>query len=218
MPDGNRGDTVIADSRFVTTEHPKLKFNFTVEFDFRDGIEPVGAYDMAMMTLPVKSFTRPAVSFNMVDLNFYNYRTKTATKTDFGTVTILMYDDARGEARAIHDLCLKTYSGIANLASNDKTLIDSLQDAPFGSVSSSVTEIREKMGLIRTIKLNHHFVMNGRAECDTYTLFNPKMVSGDLGDLSMSESDVTTVAITFAYDGYNTTNGRAEVNELENIR
>jgi len=92
-------------------EAPKLKFNFTVEFAFRDNDPEVQndvikhpgyeePYDNKFAVLKV---TRPNPTVNYHKANFYNFRTNVATNVDYGTVNVVFYDDASNRAHDIFD-------------------------------------------------------------------------------------------------------------------
>lgn len=201
--------TVIRDSGFASTAHPKLKFNFTIEIEYRgyesDGNGPPnvasGTNDMARFAIPVKTVTRPNPSVNLVDVNFYNYRTKVATRTDMGTFTVTFYDDSTEVAHGIVQQAMMDISPAANLTATDKQLMDDPYSVPFGGLSS-VGPQEFRNGPIRFIKVHHHYVYMGNAMVGTYTYVNPRVQTVDFGDLDMSASEVTSASITFAYDGY----------------
>lgn len=213
--------TVIADNRLLTSEHPKLKFNFTMEIEYRADIDPKGSSTMAGLTIPLKSITRPAVTANMVDLNFYNYRTKTPTKMDYGTVTVVLYDTPdESVSHEIMQELLREMSPISRVDVFDKTLIDDPTSVPFGAMSS-LGAMESRMGPVRVLKVYHHYVINGVHRYTGYAYLNPKLSSTDLGELNMSESDVTLVSMTFTYDGYTVfydgSRGTVNVGDLEQV-
>lgn len=207
---------------FTTDAHPKLKFNFTMEIELRGDLDKpiMGTADMALNEIPLKSVTRPNPTVTTVDVNFYNYRTKVQTKTDFGTITATMYDDAADIAHNILQNCMMDISPAAS-GVNDKALLDNPDLVPFGALSS-IGKQDFRNGPIRSIKVHHHFVFRGKPLIGTYTYANPKIQSVDLGDLSMTESDATYCVLTFSYDGYsyevNDNNLFGEVGDLETVR
>lgn len=194
--------TVVPDR--MSTDHPKLKFNFTMEIKLRGDYDQTefGSRSMAGLDIPLKAVTRPNPSMNMVDVNFYNYRTKIQTKMDYGTFTVTFYDDSTEIAHSILNACLNESSPISTIDPRDQALLDDPSSIPFGALSSTGPLMSGKNGLIRTIKVHHHFMQAGKAVVTTYTYINPKLSTFDLGDLNMAESDVSNISLTFAYDGY----------------
>lgn len=208
----NALDGILTPDRFSTTEHPKLKFNFTFEIEYRGDYTPVGSPTMAGLAIPLKHATRPNPTINLVDVNYYNYRTKVATKVDWGTCTLTFYDDA---ANLAHDLAEQLISDISRIPQVDvknKALLDNPSSIPFGELSTIDSQFDNNLrtGVIRLLRLNHFYVLHGKLNVATYNLINPRLASLDYGDLDMTQSDVTTVAITLAYDGYTVEYNRQE--------
>jgi len=107
--------------KFSTIARPKLKFNFTVTFKFRNPtfIGGVGGKgdDGTMfdeVTFALKQASRPNPTIMYQDVNFYNYRTKVATKVDYGTMQLTFYDDVQNNAHNLFEVYLKMISPIAN--------------------------------------------------------------------------------------------------------
>jgi hypothetical protein len=207
--DNIRGDegqsNMIQDAGFASFSHPKLKFNWTMDINYRDGDSNnlvQGGNLMETLDIPVKTATRPQPTITYTDVNFYNYRTQVATKTDFGTASITMYDDANNKAHGLLQNYLTYVSPMANPASLG--LIDNPLSIPFGQLSSIGT-IGNANGMIRTIRLHHFYVRKGKTMRMTFTYMNPKIQNFEYDDLDMSASDVNTLTMTFNYDGFFTT-------------
>lgn len=118
----------IADD-FGGTQQPKLKFNFTVSIKFREPIRIPGIGNtedeiMDEMTFALKQAARPNPTIVYQDINYYNYRTKVATRTDFGTMQLTFYDDNQNLAHNLFERYLKSISPIANLPKRDASLLD----------------------------------------------------------------------------------------------
>lgn len=121
--------------RFSTVNRPKLKFNFTVTFKFR---RPVNfprlnpeATDMAdEMTFALKQASRPNPTINYQDVNFYNYRTKVATKVEYGVVQLTLYDDVENFAHDMYEEYLKHVSPIANVKKEEANTLFSSKKGP----------------------------------------------------------------------------------------
>lgn len=206
---GNRDNVVkpanasqIPDDGFATNSHPKLKFNFTMQIVLRVpvGFDLVlGSDRMRSMDIPLKSVTRPQPTIAMTPINYYNYRTQVATKVDYGSATVVMYDDGDGKALSIYDTYMRTISPIANTSAD--SLINNPQSVPFGEMSSLGSLPNNPNGIIKSLSVFHHYISRGEDRVVEYKYINPKVQSFDLDELSMSVSDVTSVGMTFVYDG-----------------
>lgn len=196
-------EVVIADSGFASTSHPKLKFNFTMDVDFREPLDDVtsieGNRSMRLMDIPVKRATRPNPTVNYVDLNFYNYRTKAATSVDYGTVTVTFYDDGDGRMHEMFQLYLQRISPVAN--NINMNLLDNPSSVPFGEMSSLGSVGNNPNGPIRAINIYHYYKSGANLLATSYKYINPKIQTFELDELDMSESDVNTITMTFTYDG-----------------
>lgn len=192
----------IGDPGFASFSHPKLKFNFTMRITLRVPVRDnlvIGSSSMREMNIPLKSVTRPRPSINMVPMNFYNFRTQIATKVDYGTATVNMYDDGDGNALSIYNTYMRAISPIAGVS--DDTLIHNPQSVPFGQMSSLGPLPNNPNGIIKSLSVFHHYVSRDRDRVVEYKYLNPKIQNFDLDELNMSESDVTSIGMTFVYDG-----------------
>lgn len=196
------GGKLIKDSGFASSAHPKLKFNFTVDFSFRSSV--VGTGKMELLDLPVKTASRPQQSFALTEVNFYNYRTKVATRTENGTGTIVMYDDAEGRAHGIYTKYMNLINPISNIGNNREVIKNPL-GTPFGQLSSLGPMPENPNGIFDTISVYHFYVDKGRVYRTEYRYINPQVEQFELDELSMSESDVNTISLTFSYSGVVTT-------------
>jgi len=190
------GGTLMPDQPAATVGRPKMKFNFTAKFEFRSGSAPFGTEEMETLDVQLKEATRPNITVVYNDINQYNFRTKVATKTDYGAVSLSYYDDPNNRAHNVLSRYLKQISPIANQSS--------LPGPPdfFGSYSSIGTLPEDiKMSPIERIKISHYYVVAGGVKKRvTYDYLNPKLEKIDYGNLSMAENDVTLVTMNFVYD------------------
>jgi hypothetical protein len=196
-------ETLIRDSGFASTSHPKLKFNFTMDIAFRAG-NTIGADSMEMMDIPLKTATRPNQTVNLVDVNYYNYRTKVATKMEVGTATVVMYDDGDNKAHNIYTQYINAISPISNtqiLSDIDNPLASKL----FGQMSSIGGLPNNPNGIIRSLSIYHFYSANSALHRTQYKYLNPKIQAFELDELSMSESDTNSISMTFVYDAVNIT-------------
>ena len=168
----------IADD-FGRTQQPKLKFNFTVSIKFREPIRVpnLGNTDdeiMDEMTFALKQASRPNPTVSYQDVNYYNYRTKVATRTDFGTMQLTFYDDNQNLGHSLFEKYLKALSPITNLTKADANLLDEnvrgAKNNTFnlnndyalfsGGASSSVGPLPSgngRFGLIEDITIRHFY-------------------------------------------------------------
>lgn len=195
--EGSEDARIIADAGFTSTAYPKLKFNFTATIDFRD--EVFGSEYMETLRLPLKTASRPKQNITLVDVNYYNYRTKVAVKTEVGSGSIVMYDDADGTVHGIYQKYMNMLSPITNVG-HDWSLINNPTKHPFGSLSSLGPMPTNPNGIFKAISVYHFYNVGKKVKRMEYRYINPRVESFELDDLSMSESDVTTLTLNFAYD------------------
>lgn len=200
--DSGYSGQLISDSGFANQVTPKLTFNFTLEVYFRNPMLQNslvwGHENLEMITIPLKTATRPTTNVTYTDVNYYNYRTKVATRTEYGPVSVSMYDDG---ANVVHDFYKHYMETISPIAKNGDSM--ELADSPFAtpfSGASSLAPLVHGSGLIRFMKVNHfHRVANVWLKT-VYTYVNPKIQSFNLDELDMTKSDVNTVTMEFVPD------------------
>ena len=177
---------------FLAGEAPKLKFNWTIQFnDAETGIDG-STKDMASNFFAAKTADRPKPQIEYQDINQYNFRTKVATKTDYGSCTATFYDDASNHAHSLLTKYLKHVSPIANTSGADG--LDTYQQ------NSSIGPLTRNLGAWKSIVLTHYYVRNNSVQSTQYTYLNPKIQAFDFGNVDMTQSDTTEVTITFVYD------------------
>lgn len=175
---------------------PKLKFLFTAEIIFRSG-KVHGAIDMRSIELDLKSASRPNVSFNLEDINYYNYRAKVGTKTNFGQVRITFYDDPQNEA---HGMLWKYLEEVSPLA-RGKTVYASTEGdevvAPFHGTTYGPLDYED--GPISLMRIAHHYLVGSETKKKIiYSYVNPKIESIEFDELDMSSSEASLITVTFA--------------------
>jgi len=183
--------------KFATTESPKLKFNFFVKFTFRSDGEEVtqnnadGGLNLVTNLLPVKHSSRLNPNIEYTDVNFYGYRTKVATKTEFGNLSLSFYDDSSNRSHTIIDAYMEAVSPLASAPSSNASVLGERQT--IGALRNG-----SELGIIDKIELVHE----GVGTLTTYTYANPKIIDIAADDLNMTVSEASTIAITFTYDAY----------------
>lgn len=179
-------------------EAPKLKFNFTVEFAFRDNnpeirddiIKHPGHEEPWANRFAVLKVTRPQPTVNYHKANFYNFRTNVATNVDYGTVNVVFYDDAANRAHDIFDQYFRLLSPVFtwDIESRANTMdrlgfYDSDESqAPVLGVgnntpveargskhTASLGELDARHGIIRYIKIYHEYFLMEAGQSQTPT-------------------------------------------------
>jgi len=114
---------------------PKLKFNFTVTIKFRN--PPIDFGNLIKsedgqltdeLSFAVRQASRPNPTVIYQDINQYNYRSKVATKVDYGSMQITMYDDVENFAHTMYEVYLKSISPIANIRKEQANLLSTYKE------------------------------------------------------------------------------------------
>lgn len=186
---------------------PKLKFLFTVEFAFRQILNiHKGSEELQTIQFDLKSATRPNITINYEDANFYNYRTKVATRTNFGNIKLTFYEDSLNTANNLLWEYMKAVSPITGYSGDPS--IDTSGEEVTGilpsSSASTIGPLAHPDGPILWMKVHHHYIEYGpggvKKKVTTYTYANPKIETVELDELDMSSSDASTVSATFVVD------------------
>lgn len=199
--------------KFATTESPKLKFLFTVQFFPRGSLRlpDNGSTDMNTLIFPLKRATRPNISMTYQNINMYNYRTQVLTKIEYGgsPASITFYDDVTNRSLGVVVNYLTMISPISNQTINNASL---LADDPDGSASVGSMEAStgstsgDEYGPLQAIRVAHHSIdpTNPNNIITTYyDYLNPKIININLDELEMSASEVSMVEFSFVYDSVN---------------
>lgn len=186
---------------FAGVEKPKYKFNYLVQFEYRSLDAERGGETIQTNPFPVKQMGRPSPIISYQDVNYYGFRTKVATKTDFATFNLSFYDDSSNVAHGIMEEYVRAVSPItrardANVLRNFNTI---------GALDSGT-----ELGPIKTVKLHHFYRNKGMRKKTTYYFFNPKVTNFMLDELDMTVSEVSSVTLTFNFDAF-----RIEQNTLQ---
>lgn len=193
------GGSSVADD-FAGYDSPKYNFNYTIQFILARDLEldEVGNTEMEQMKFAVKHATRPKITIEYQDINYYNFRTRVATRTDYGVASIIFYEDNKNRATNILKKYLNTVSPVSNFkSSNDMDRVGMGETASIGPLSA------DRHGPITSIILTHHYYDGYAPARTTYTYRNPRFVSIEFGDLDMTTSEVATVGLIFNYDTVN---------------
>jgi hypothetical protein len=69
---------------------PKYKFLYVVQFIMND---PYGSLDNVDLAFGIKTITRPSLKVQMEDVNYYNFRSKAITRTEFEEMKMTFHED-----------------------------------------------------------------------------------------------------------------------------
>lgn len=215
-------------TEFAGSDAPKLKFLFTVSFEFGETLRTklsAGSDDMGSATYGCKNVTRPNININYVDVNSYNYRFKVATKTDYGQVSLTLYDDNKNTAHNLFTKYLYEISPISRIPPGPDYKLTDQPMQRFASLGPLPT--MEAAGLIQRMRVTHHVNSNYDDDPNSvrwvrYDYANPKIQSFSLDELDMSVSDASAITINFVYDSVRVTSNItspefAEVGTVETL-
>jgi hypothetical protein len=177
---------------FAGKDSPKLKFNFGIEFTYRDNAafpQHPGSNSGLTNRFAVKQVGRITPVVNYQDVNLYGFRTKVATKVDFSVLNLTMYDDSGGNSLSVLKKYMETISPIVS-EENADMLPSSQTIGPL--------EDNKELGPIKHIDL-YHFHRQGMTQ---YKFNNPRITNILADELDMTASDIASLTISFNYDSY----------------
>ena len=93
---------------------PKHKFMFVVSFIFNKGYNNLSTPGNEMAFV-VKKSTRPNIKFHTEDVNYYNFRSKFITKTEFEDMSMTFHDDMTNNAMEFYNAYRNAISPITNV-------------------------------------------------------------------------------------------------------
>jgi hypothetical protein len=191
--DGTLDGTTDINDKFASTESPKLKFNYFTRFIFRQNTpdrQSLGGLTLDSNWLALKQTGRLTPVINYQDVNYYGFRTKVATKTDYSVLNMTMYDDSANRAHSIVDAYMQAVSPLAQEAPNPNSVTN------FQTIQA--LENGNELGVIEEINVLHTSINQ-----DTiYRFYNPKITNILMDELDMTVSDASTITMSFVYDGY----------------
>lgn len=195
---------------------PKYKFLFVVQFLPEAGYSALSGSDFGPldMAFTVKRSSRPNVRFQMEDVNYYNFRTKVITKTEFEEMTMSFHDDNLNFATEFYNAYLRAMSPITGLEPGavglehrgmdfvgntlvNGQIIGAIQANKYAASSGPLAEDRKQV--FSEIRLYHVFDAGNRMT--VYRFMNPRITTLTPDELDMSVgSEGTELALTFNYD------------------
>lgn len=181
---------------------PKLKFLFTVKFDFRTNLGDVdsGSESLQSIMYDLKTATRPNITIANEEVNFYGYRAHVSTKITFGTVRLTFYDDSKNRA---NDLLWNYMESISPMASDvvvgSTALMNRNDDVELPSSIGTFND-NEEDGIIAAMTVYHHYNTYDGTYVTEYIYTNPRIEQLDYDELDMSSNDASLLSVTFRFD------------------
>lgn len=184
---------------------PKLKFLFTVEFGFRSMAALRGHRDLVIAQYDLKSASRPNITVNQEDVNYYGYRAKVGTRINFGTIRLTFYEDSLNTASDLMWNYIRQISPLTQSISHSASVTTVNDEVDVQGIGGSTTigplASGSEDGPIKWMKIHHHYLSGqDTKKITTYHCINPKIESVELDELDMSASDASTISITFTYE------------------
>lgn len=215
---------------------PKSKFMFIVQFVFNNGYKGLSEFDFAFV---VKKSSRPTTKYNMEDVNYYNFRSKVVTKTEFDEMSMSFHDDMQNNAMNFYNAYRNAMTPVSNM--DDTTFFTSPEQtgmdfsATLGTLNPTVTGLNynhyaasrgpllnDNTNVIREIKLYHIYDYGQMA--NVYQFMNPRITSLELDDVDMSVgTEGNEVSLKFNYDNVyiqtnvDVTDSRAGITDSEGV-
>lgn len=202
----------------LISRHPKYKFLFVVQFIPERGYGTLGQDGGPLdMAFTVKSSSRPNIKFHTEDVNYYNFRTKVITKTEFDDMTMTFHDDTLNNAVHFYHAYTRAISPITGITAagaqsdileqrgmdfvgntlKEGEIVGSIGANTYAASSGPLyNDVKQVFSEIRI----YHLFDNGN-KMNVWRFFNPRITSLALDDLDMSiGNEGTQLQIQFNYD------------------
>lgn len=197
---------------------PKFKFMFIVQFVTAPGYDSLDEI-LRGMAFVVKKSSRPKITFHTEDVNYYNYRTKLITRTEYDEMSMSFHDDITNNTTKVYNAYLRALSPAANQSPEivpvnleqegmsfvENTLttnLDSIENSiPVNTYAASLgPQVQDnKQQIFKKIVLYHIFD-NGNT-VTVYHFVNPRVTQLVPDDVDMSiGSEGNELTMTFVYD------------------
>ncbi len=181
---------------------PKHKFMFVVEFIFTK--EFVDEFKDLEFAFVIKRSSRPNISFEYEDINYYNFRTKVLKKSEYQPMTMTFYDDMLDNALRFYNRYLQIISPISRSVGNGTSQLFEESGMTFDQDGPNSSSINAVSNTVKTIidYINLYHIIHGGKQVDIYRFDNPRLQTMTLDDLDMTDGGTgTEVTIEFNYDG-----------------
>ena len=189
-------------SKFTTDLVPRSKYNFTVSMNHQDPAA-VGGLTTTVFER-IQSITMPGYSVRGTTLNQYNKKRVVQTGIDYSPITLLAYDDRRGDfEKFLKQYSDYYYSGSMNYGTSFVTFNNKVAG----------TRLNEQKNYIKELTITR---INSITDTNVIRIYNPMITSIDADTLDYSESALVQYRISFIYEGYDvSTENVNAVDELE---
>jgi hypothetical protein len=196
---------------------PKYKFLFVVQFLPNAAYSALSAADFGPldMAFTIKKSTRPNIKFVHDDVNYYNFRTKVATKTEFEEMTMSFHDDTMNFATQFYTAYLRAMSPITGLTPEERFNIEEKGMDFVGNTLKAKEIIKNIDGnrysashgllagdnkeIFNEIRIYHLFDFGNRMT--VYRFMNPRIGHLAPDDLDMSVgNEGSELSLSFNYD------------------
>ncbi len=201
---------------------PKHKFLFVVEFvftaEYQAQFTAQGVKDFAFV---IKRTTRPNMTFEYEDVNYYNFRTKVLKKSEYQPMTMTFYDDLTDNVLRFYTRYMQIISPISRSVGDGTSNLFEESGMTFdqggGVNSASINAVGDTTKTIIDYVNLYHIVNAGR-QVDVYRFDNPRLHTMTLDDLDMAEGSTgSEIAVEFNYDGLNIMPGQ-DIREFTNLQ
>lgn len=202
----------------LVRRHGKYQFLFVVEFVFNPAF-----VELSQLSFPfvVKKGTRPNVRFVTDDVNYYNFRSKYYTRTEYEDMSMTFHDDQQNQSMRFYNAYLRATSPIANVGSATELFdaeergMDFINSAAatmgYGAGPGTAGGIipnyytgslgplpEDEKQVISHINLYH--VYDGGNSMNITTFHRPRIHQLQLNDLDMVGADLNDMTCVFGYD------------------
>lgn len=198
---------------------PKHKFMFVVAFTFNDPYGSALGLVGNELAFVVKKSTRPNIRFQTEDVNYYNFRSKVVTKTEFEDMSMTFHDDMQNYAMRFYNAYRNAVSPITNMDGTNGLIDPEGKGMDFSGFMSGSNPIEhsvasntytaskgplasasstENIDMIKKIQLFH--VYDAGRLMNVFTFLNPRISEMSLDDVDMAANEGNEMVVKFNYD------------------
>ena len=167
----------------LVAHHPKFKFIFKVKFV---GFEGMGNSDFFYY---VHRCDKPNITFEHVDVNYYNFRSRVLTKTVFQPISMTLLDEV---GNSVNDFFVKYMMTMSGQASGKSGINSGFSDA------ASTKPYKRGYSGGKAIIINQIFA-NG-LYTNEFKFINPRIESFNFDELNMEDNAGSLLTLQFSYD------------------
>lgn len=188
---------------------PQVKVKFLFYCDIELWLN--GQYQL----MTVKACSGPEVSFVQDDVNHYGLRSKVNKSTQYGNLTLTLYDDTANLTASLFATLMSastgSYGEFNERAAARLQYVTGSAELSAREQYPAVLPLNEVNGIVKLVRTCQVYVQNGVVVRDITTYINPKIVSLKKSELEMNDgTEASTITMEFAYDALNIEHGAAE--------